>query len=1215
MADGQIVIEITADNRQAVQAAQETSNDITNSFGGMLKKVSAAAVAAKVGKAILDWGKAAVEAASDLQEVQNVVDVTFGAASSEIEDWAKNARDQFGLTETQAKKFASTLGATMKSSGIAGSEIVEMSENLSGLAADMASFYNLDFETAFQKIRSGISGETEPLKQLGINMSVANLEAYALTQGITKAFDKMSQGEQTQLRYQYLMQATADAQGDFARTSDGYANSMRKLQTSLDSITTKLGTPLLGALATASGAISGFLDMLFPEEHKTKTVLDDFEGIDAETKRKLEETQQSYNIVIEAIKQLEELDKEGLVPQKVSAFATSANKLDASSPSNWASVLGSFSRYKDVATIWGDETKAPENIKELASALSGEQGAQAKADAIDSLLKTLRENADGIAKYSTLNKDQVLGVIGGLEEKAKDLKPDDVAGWNEWFTLLSTSFPGLVTDSDLTKLSQMIGSIAVEGNKINSQSVTNWSKFGLALEKVGGIKAEDAAYIRILAESLGSKDITTGKANAWKTMLETLKNNADGIGKIRGTDAAEAAQWLESIAVSAGHLNEADTESWNSLFTYLIEGLPGLKETDEGKEFFEAIEANANAAANSADAMSGSTKKMGDAADSASAKQAELLKIIKEQSKYFPGLNDLIDANTGELRGGTTALREYMTEWKKIRDNDTVLQGMKAQYSAILNWQAEIERKKIELLYREASSAGQAGIALMNGATYEERYANYEKFKALAQKLGQSWVRNGNGRSIPTLADFKSRNETGSVGMKWADIFDDPEFKRMFNAIEGSSNPKETEKEYLAIAQAAYDLLLQEDALTKATASFEDTVEGAGKTVADVSGEAEAAAEDAAEKTIQEMEAEKKAWEDLVKSASDATQAVIDYYNAVRQNTTQSVSSVVNGFSTVTTKADAELEKLEEKKQKIQDEIDAETDKNKKEEKRKQLTQIEVEISTVKGNGTASAQQMINSLQSQLNYMADYNKYMDAARQNKVSDEVLAQLADGSTESMEYLRALSTASDAEVAKINELYANVGEKKNDFVDKLTEQKLAVDDVWTGLVNDAESALTALAEKDQAAFDSADGLITNFINGLRAHQPELDKEIFAITSKIALLSSMGFQFKMGAPGIAGAIGVSWIPKHANGLDYVPFDGYTAMLHEGETVLTKEEAKIWRGYMDSRNTGLSGAIWNNAPNMGGDVYLDGQIVGNLISTRQGNAYRRMERSGWRG
>jgi hypothetical protein len=145
MADGQVVIEITADNRQAVQAAQETSGSITNAFGGMLKKVSFAAAAATVGKTILEWGKAAVEAASDLQEVQNVVDVTFGSSASEIDSWAKNARTQFGLTETQAKKFASTIGATMKSSGLSGDEIVGMSEDLAGLAADMASFYNMDF--------------------------------------------------------------------------------------------------------------------------------------------------------------------------------------------------------------------------------------------------------------------------------------------------------------------------------------------------------------------------------------------------------------------------------------------------------------------------------------------------------------------------------------------------------------------------------------------------------------------------------------------------------------------------------------------------------------------------------------------------------------------------------------------------------------------------------------------------------------------------------------------------------------------------------------------------------------------------------------------------------------------------------------------------------------------------------------------------------------
>lgn len=114
-------------------------------------------------KAITAFGLECVNAASDLQEVQNVVDVTFGNSAAEIDAWAKTAINQFGLSETKAKQFASTLGAMMKSAGLAGSEVVEMSEALSGLAADMSSFYNLDFDTAFQKIRSGISGETEPL--------------------------------------------------------------------------------------------------------------------------------------------------------------------------------------------------------------------------------------------------------------------------------------------------------------------------------------------------------------------------------------------------------------------------------------------------------------------------------------------------------------------------------------------------------------------------------------------------------------------------------------------------------------------------------------------------------------------------------------------------------------------------------------------------------------------------------------------------------------------------------------------------------------------------------------------------------------------------------------------------------------------------------------------------------------------------------------------
>lgn len=325
MADGRVEFEITADGRKAyasidqVTAALDkagknwerdakTSTDaIGNSFTGMLKNVVTALSAAKIGQALLNIGKDAIQAASDLEEVQNVVDVTFGDDAAKIESWAKNAGKQFGLTETQAKKFTSTLGAMMKSAGMSGSQIADISTDLSGLAADMTSFYNLDFDTAFQKIRSGISGETEPLKQLGINMSVANLNAYALQKGLGKTFEKMSQGEQVMLRYQYLMEATADAQGDFARTSDGYANATRMLETNIESLKTNLGKVLLPAV---NEVVAGINEM-FAALTKTpeRTVIDDFNDIEVDTTQKMADLQATYDKAKSIIELLDEISK------------------------------------------------------------------------------------------------------------------------------------------------------------------------------------------------------------------------------------------------------------------------------------------------------------------------------------------------------------------------------------------------------------------------------------------------------------------------------------------------------------------------------------------------------------------------------------------------------------------------------------------------------------------------------------------------------------------------------------------------------------------------------------------------------------------------------------------------------------------------------------------------------------------------------------------
>ena len=323
MADGKVVFQIDGDARGVKTTIKDVTNDIEKEtkkwdnavkdstdkgegfFNGMLKGIVGAISAAGITKLILDWGKAAIQAASDLQEVQNVVDVTFGDSARQNQTWAETAGKQYGLTETQAKRYASTIGAMLKSQGTAQKDVLEMSESLAGLAADMASFYNLDFDTAFEKIRAGISGETMPLKQLGINMSVANLEAFALEQGITKSYAAMSQGEQTLIRYQYLMKATADAQGDFARTSDGMANASRRVTASLETIKTKGGALLLQVIEPLTSGLADFLDKL--TETPDRTVLDDFDAIESDYTSRIDHMNAMYGHAMDLLNVMDEL--------------------------------------------------------------------------------------------------------------------------------------------------------------------------------------------------------------------------------------------------------------------------------------------------------------------------------------------------------------------------------------------------------------------------------------------------------------------------------------------------------------------------------------------------------------------------------------------------------------------------------------------------------------------------------------------------------------------------------------------------------------------------------------------------------------------------------------------------------------------------------------------------------------------------------------------
>ena len=271
-ADGLDMGDITAIRTQLNEATialdqlgneqQEFNNKVergSDALGGMAGKLAGMVAGYLSLQGAMETVKAGIDYASDLAEVQNVVDVSFGKSAASINDWSQKALEAYGLNEVTAKRYNGTLGAMLKSSGLTGDSIVSMSEKLTGLAGDVASFYNLDTEAAFEKIRSGISGETEPLKQLGINMSVANLEAYALSQGITTAYDKMSQAEQTMLRYNYLMAATSDAQGDFARTSDSWANQTRLLSENWKEFVGKMAANLLPTLTAGISALNNVI--------------------------------------------------------------------------------------------------------------------------------------------------------------------------------------------------------------------------------------------------------------------------------------------------------------------------------------------------------------------------------------------------------------------------------------------------------------------------------------------------------------------------------------------------------------------------------------------------------------------------------------------------------------------------------------------------------------------------------------------------------------------------------------------------------------------------------------------------------------------------------------------------------------------------------------------------------------------------------------------
>lgn len=994
--------EIQRESGKWDDAVQNSTDSMSQAFGRAFNLERIKNFAIQAGKWLLQFGKEAVDLASDLEEVQNVVDVTFGQNAGVIDEWAKKARENFGLTELQAKRFASTIGATLKSTGVSGQQVVQMSQDLAGLAADMASFYNLDFDEAFQKIRSGISGQTEPLKQLGIDMSVASLQAFALSQGIETAFDKLSASEQAMLRYQYLMQATSDAQGDFARTQDGLANSMRSLETSFDTIKSKVGEVLIPAVATAVSAIQGLIDEMIPDEGFT-TVIDRFNEIDVETAQKLEEIGQIKDEADMLLGMLVEI---------------SGTTLDS----------GQFSEFVD--------------------GVSGSMG----------------DLNDEVERAKTANYAQTIGGV--------------VDAFNQ--------------------------------SKLDGQN-----------------------------------------AEAWDTLMGALAGNVEGIAALTGMDVTDVEEWLTKVGEAAQKLDPNTAEGWNQLMALLTQGLPGVSLNEDGTLDTSVL----SQMGEQADQYGEYLAALGFDTDSVADKQALWLEICKRLVATIPGLSDIINTETGEVRGGAQAVRDYIDEWSAAQEKAAYLQDLQRRREALD--QAYGERYRYDLEAWTAES--RAGRARETVAASLSRMGYSDPGRIIDQYLENPFDDEGN----EVLA--------GVAG-----------WREYVEAVEEANQARERATAYNRDYEEAQAYINEQE-----------------KEAAERYGEEAAAADGAAQATQGLTEAGQELAEETLNELGPALEELADYYEAVHTATQRQVESTIKG-----------LEKIETPAQRARREF---------QQLNQELTGEEFEIRFAAEGNVPTAQSILAGLESQSEYIKQYQEYLELAKQAGVSEDLLADLSDGSVESYDYLAALSGASEDEIAQINAAYEEVNAGKETFVDALTQQKLAADETFQSIVDACDQMIIDLDMAD-GAYDSLSATVQGMADGIAAQMPGLQEQVDAVLAQLNRLNSFGKFGMSGNKFTFGASGRLLDGSFAVGADYIPFDGFLAQLHEGESVLTAEEARIWRafkygnaGHMNSIDYDAVGSAIGANVHAGGSVYLDGQTVGRVISASQANSYRRLERSGW--
>ena len=500
---------MTTDELNVIIRAVGTSN-----FRSQMQQCTASTLKLKMAfvaltTATVKFTKEALKNASDLEEVQNVVDVVYGDMSNAVDNWSKTAAKNFGLSETLAKKYAGLYGAMSKSFDFATEDALTMGTTLAGLAGDVASFYNISVEDAYKKLKSVYSGETETLKDIGVVMTQTALDQYALAHGYGRTTKEMSEQEKVALRYRFILDKLSEANGDYLRTSGNWANMVRTAKLEIQSLSGEVGSELMPAAKIVfSSAVNGIKTVLAYMKPVASGISLITQGWVASSKS----TKVFIAVSVGAAVALMNFNKIVAITKSVTLLASGAIKILNMNLLTTLTAAQALKGALGIVAVVAGVIGAVKLISGISKAFDNmEEKAKKPASSINEMALSSDNAAESVGNLSDATKE-FSGAAEGIDRFLASF--DEVNKIND----NSGALGGLVTDDDLLNIDS-----AIEGIGDLQSEIDNLSLDGLSFE---GIADSANKFFKNISEKISrTKDL-------WNEMI-----NADSFEK--GLEAAE----------------------------------------------------------------------------------------------------------------------------------------------------------------------------------------------------------------------------------------------------------------------------------------------------------------------------------------------------------------------------------------------------------------------------------------------------------------------------------------------------------------------------------------------------------------------------------------------------------------------------------------------------------------------------------------------------